>query len=389
MPTATRPDYLPLVVHAAEGYSTTVIDLQKPENQFFKMAADLGILEESRLGYAETRPIITTNNLTGTPITRGSTPPTTLPELFGATRIEYANIVAPVAFDAVQLEDAGGNDEVISLADSTIYLAAQASMTTLETDSIKGNAAESTRMLGLEQWVYPKDHLTPSGMTEAAVMAALLAYPRWKFRQANNTIAGITRTPFTGPRSGGTHFENLSVNGSNTHASGGGTALSRFGFSSTSANQLNYTAQFLGHFYNSCRQGTSFPDVIISTQRPYEDADVMGAPFLSINRDDGGDRTVNWGFGGSRYRGADWYWTESVAGSGVNGEVDAAGNDMIYFLNTNTWRILYSDRWFFSLVKPWVYSVSPMGVATQMWTKLQQVLHNPGLCGVWHNYGAA
>lgn len=367
---------LPVMVHAAHKMVSEIQDFQKKDNAVFQMAQDLEILKGSDLGYAEIRPHITTNNLTATPFGKGTTLPTTIPELFGATRYQYANYASPVQFDFVQLEEAGGYEEQIPVIESTMYLAAQATGNTFEQDIVWGNSADPLRMLGLEQFITPTAAVA-NDLSTLNTTAELLAVKRWALRQSTNTVGGTTRAAWTSATTGGTGFENLSLNWTTTTA---GT----FGFAATTANQLNNACLGFAHVYNLTRQGVEFPDVILSTQKPFEDAAAMGTPFIQVSRQDAADSTINWGFGGIRYRQADWYWTESVAASGLNGNA-AAGDDMIYMINASQWGIVYSNRWFCNLT-PTVYSNSPLGAGSQMVTRLQQIHAYPGLCSVIYKY---
>lgn len=343
--TATRPgagQYLPLFCHAAEQWATDPQDLISKETVFMDWLDQEGMLREDPTGYALLYPIITENDVPVLPFVEGQADPIHFAEGLGAVRFEPATYRAPVGVTWGESLKIREENEIINLAKHRTYLAAKATIQTLETDIIAGQSLDNSRVLGLEQWLLPVAASTGSGGTQFDTITEFLTAPKWVARQATNTIGGITRTAWTGPDTGGTGFENFSALVSTYSDAASGSR--RF---ATSGGVLNNICQLFQHLYMLSCWGATHPTHIFSDLLPYEDAKAAGQPFIQFLREGAKESGVNWGFSELRIFGADWIYADIFKASGLNGSV-AAGESMIYGVHAPTTQMVVDDRYNYS-----------------------------------------
>lgn len=381
MATASRPNSGSLstqFVHAVEKVRPDVIDVARKEILFLQLAKDMGFYKMSDSSFAEINPIIESKDVPVTTISTGfETLPTTAVKGAQATYVEYANYTAPVSMSLIEELKIKSPYQLIDLAKTRTYKAAVSIGERLERDAFQGTSNGSMNIFGLEQAIYAKAALSQSSTTPSGV----LAYPRWKFRQANNTYQGITRTAFTADDVGGTHWENNSLSFKSADwASSPPTTFSVASGAPSDALKL------MNRFYGVNTYGTDAPNLIISDYKPMEDYQNACVGLIQYVKSGSDTQKANLGFGGCYFKGAWWVATEQCTASGLSGGDAAAGNSMIYFLNTK-WMRMECCRGADFVSTEWARNAGQLAAATQILWRGQLLLDNPRTCGVIYGYG--
>ncbi len=381
MATASRPGSGSLstqFVHAVEKVRPDVIDVARKEILFLQLAKDMGFHKVSDSSFAEINPIIESKDVPVTTISTGfETLPTTAVKGAQATYVEYANYTAPVSMSLIEELKIKSPYQLIDLAKTRTYKAAVSIGERLERDAFQGTSNGAMNISGLEQAIYAKQ---ASGQGGSTTVATVLAYPRWKFRQANNTYQGITRTAFTADDVGGTHWENNSLSFKAADWSSGPTTFSVASGAPSDALKL------MNRFYGVNTYGTDAPNLIISDYKPMEDYQNACTGLIQYTKSDNSVQKANLGVGGCYYKGAWWVATEQCKASGLSGGDPAADNSMIYFLNTK-WIRLESCRGADFVSTEWARNAGQLAAATQILWRGQLMVDNPRTCGIIYGYG--
>lgn len=379
--TATRPgagQYLPIFVHTVERRVAEVTDLRAKRIPIITLLEKMGLLMQEEGGYSKLMPNITENATPVTPYGSGVTPPIYMGGYAGTGRTEYATYMAPVGYEYQdELTRMTSEAAAVNLATLRTYNALKSIGENTEVDIVGGNASNSLRMTGLEQLIHATTHLAATD-----TLAEILAADDWNFRQCANTVQGLTRTAMSGPNSGGPRLlNNTSIAFDDIGSSSGSR---RFGVTS---GELNDNCKIFEHFYLMTCSGAEYPDLIWSTPGAMGDARRAGQAFVSFVTNDGS--APNIGPGGLKYGAATWYSMPTCRATGLNGGASAAGEEMIYLINSNHIGVeLDSEHAFEPVFKDgWQPSYSPLGKFQQYELRLQLLMDAPGFHGVVAKYG--
>lgn len=276
--------------------------------------------------------------------------------------------------------------EVHDILETRIYQAYKRSVETLGRDMWKGNAANALRVLGLHQGIYPKKAVNADGTTAQDGSESVLTFAKWQFRQANNSYAGVTRTPFTADGVGGSNWENLSVS-MDDDLNGLSTAV--FALSSGVPNGV-YT--FFDYFYEMCAEGLDYPDLVVMTRKPYADYKAGLTNFIRYSRTDTEKRGTNFAIDNLMFHQAvvivddNAKYTATVPGDVQTGST----GDNVHFINTGNgmYLELAADP-AANFARSDFYSDSDTPLNSKclvVWRGMNRVL-GPHRQGVWFDYG--
>lgn len=383
--TAVRPGagaYLPQFVHTVEKRVSEVADLRAKAIPFIAFCEAMGLMAPEDAPYSKLLPNVTDNQTPVTPYGYGVTPPVYFGGYAGTGRIEYATYLAPVGYEHMDEINRLVNspDAAIDLADLRFYNAMKAQGENMEQDAVYGNGSNAMRMTGLEQWLPPAAQLASTD-----TLAEITTAPEWHFRQCTGTVQGLTRLAMTGPSSSaqGNYprlLNHMSIDFADIGVAGGSRT---FGVTS---GDLNDVTKIFEHFYGLICQGTSYPDIILSTPKPLSDARRAGQSFVSFVLTNGA--SANIGPSGVMYGKAAWYSMTSIAASGTAGAATTAGADSIYLIDSDHMRIeLDKDRILTPVFPEWQVSTSPLGWYQQFELRAQMIMDAPGYHGSIANYG--
>jgi len=195
-----------------------------------------------------------------------------------------------------------------------------------------GQVNGSKYFQGLEEAVFAGD---PATTTVPQVTRANA------FAGADNTYAGISRSPATATTDDKKGWRNLTMDLGDLSATGN---IDRF---NTDAAVLTTSLayQSVQRAYNLLSYGSNTPDLILMSMNAYEDYELAHTPFTRFDKGTVGvSGSANLPFETLKFRKAIVViWengTMSTLGAASSGNGGTAGADMIYILNTRTW-----DMW--------------------------------------------
>jgi hypothetical protein len=241
----------------------------------------------------------------------------------------------------------------------------------LADDLYVGNSLVPTNIQGFEQALSPITHLDASG--GSATLNERLVN-NFQVRQADTTYGGITRVPWTSTADG-TGWENNSFDASvATQAS--------FGIAASGA--PNDQLQRFHEFYRINTHGVYEPNVIIMSDIPYDDLEFASFQKTEFRRAPGELSGANLSFDHQMFKRAIVVRDERALASGAHGDA-SAGDQMIYMLNTKTWRFLIDSRFDFSLSEP--KTPTHQHASTRfMLFRGQLICNNPRFNGSYFSY---
>lgn len=237
----------------------------------------------------------------------------------------------------------------------------------LALDLYKGNDAKSTNVVGLEQALFAETHLNNSGSA-----ASSLAYINdlWRTRQTTSTYAGITRTAFTAAETGGTGWENVSIDFLND-------ATNRIGYSSGAPNT---ELQVFTQAYNFASRGVIHPDLILSDDTPFDDYEFAAQEKMQLQKESSAFGDVNLGYDNMKFKNAIWIRDANAktqnATSSPSGSDATNGKGNIYFLNTKMMDLAVDSRADFSLTPARQMADQHAAVMHMLW-RGQLIVRNP------------
>lgn len=210
----------------------------------------------------------------------------------------------------------------------------------IDLDLHRGNVLDTKRVTGLEQWLYAVDH---SGAVPGSAYA--LISDVWKARQADNTIAGVTRDNWDAsvPTNAVSHLENIAIN-----IGASGTSGQTIGYSS-SAPTGGMKALMQCHSFPKI--GVSGPNVCLMSRGKYEELVLAGMEKQFLQRDAVKISGVDVGIANVSFNGCAIILDERAATQVAAGGA-SAGTERYYFLNTSTWKWLVDPRMNMKLLKP-------------------------------------
>jgi hypothetical protein len=370
--TASRPtaQIQALFCHAAEQTSTeSIADVVSKECPFLEWLDAEGMLKEEPIGYAIRDHTLTVNDVPVTSLTPGQADPVFFST--GLSARQYAPVVlrAPVALGWEETLGIREENEIESLGETRVYQAARKISEQIEVDGVGGQAIDATKLFGIEQFVQALTHDTTVTTTALALSA-----PSWKFRKSNNTVGGVTRTPFTGPDAGGTGFENLCMDFTALGVAGGSRTFD------ATAGATNALTQCFEWLYLLATRGMTSATHIMMTGRPYRDAKRIGQTLFQFRREGAASGGVNWGVSELRYLNADVYLMKTLSATGLNGGPVTAGGEMIYGLHAPTVKYIVDDRYNFDWQYPtWQTIGNPSAIYNELVFRAQHIHYRPDL----------
>ncbi len=297
-----------------------------------------------------------------------------------AARFTVANYSAPIP---MSLEEEWEFTSPEAVANRLEELVEQQQLTLadrLAVDLYKGNDAKSTNVVGLEQAVFAQDHLNNSG---SAVTSGSVAYINdlWRTRQTTSSYGGITRTAFTSATAGGTGWENVAVNFVN------GTDNS-FAYSGTNG-APNAALQVFHQVYNFCSRGIIHPDLILSTDQPFDDYEFGAATKMRLHKDSSAFGDLQLGYDNMKFKNAVWIRDANAATqnatSSPSGSDATNGDGNVYVLNTKFMDLAVDTRADFALTPTRQIADQHAGVMHMLW-RGQLICKNPRYLGRIFDY---
>lgn len=218
---------------------------------------------------------------------------------------------------------------------------------------IRGQGSSAKQPEGLETAIFAETHVNNSA--EIATTSDM--------RQAANTYAGIARTA-----SGGTGWENVSVSLDATDNTGyTGTAWTD-GTDNVFAMASGVPTRCLKVLDNvmaSCADGGgTVPDCGLWTRRPFMDYLSMYPSTVRYALQQGATSEFNFQAENIKHGQMSISWSDEFQHSGLGSNVDAAaGSELMYLLNTQTWNLLTESGWNFAS-RPWLPAQNQMASNT-------------------------
>jgi hypothetical protein len=242
-------------------------------------------------------------------------------------------------------------------------------------DIYKGSSSNSKNVIGLEDICYA-DTQAQNTTTDAETTLGYIN-DRWRARQATNTLGGITRVAFTDVETTGTGWENVSIDFLDTSA--GNT----FGLSSGAPNAA---LKALFQLYSFCSYGVMHPDLIISSQQPFDDYEFAGFDKQRFAKEGGALKDVNLAFDNIKFKGAMWIMDEFATTRNSSLGNATSAKQRLYMLNTRMIDLAVDSRADFALRKPKEPTDQLAAVRHMVW-RGQLVARNPRYLGTIFDYG--
>lgn len=281
-----------------------------------------------------------------------------------------------LSYSATQEADnSGGNVDLLAFAVDTMV---QDFLTDWNRTLIVGAGSSSKQPDGLEAAINPEDHAT--GTVDEITT--------WQMRQATNVYAGLDRSPFTSASAGGTNWENVSASFDAT-ANSGWTNGTDNKFKWTAYGVPSASIKALDNVIASCADGGGMnPDIGLWTRKPFNDYKSMYPGTVQYARTDGGAASeFNLACDTIKHGSMTIGWSDEFAASGTYGDA-AAGDDMLYLLNTDSVCILTEEGWNFA-GRPWLPAQSQMASSMYLVWRGFHMVTNPRRCGVIFSYNKA
>lgn len=264
---------------------------------------------------------------------------------------------------------------LVDLLETRAFKAYRALASRIDLHFFSGSQSDTKQIFGLEQALFPEDAASPSA-------TSVLSLGRYNVRQAANAYGGITRIAHTST-TGGSGFENLSVNMS-SHASNLNASDNTFAITS---NAPSTGLKVLNHMYQLCSYGGQHPGVILSTLKPWEDYLNACQGLIQYYKTDGSSQSGNLGFTNAMFKGAEWVWTERAAASVVVGDIDTVGNDMVYIITPDSFKLLVQEGRDFQMSE-FQRPIDQAASTAQVFWRGQQICNNPRYNASLFNYGS-
>lgn len=363
-------------VTAIEAFRNQAMDIVRPQFLLLQLAQKYGFYKVNRTSHHRIDAVI--DQMANQTVAFDGYDPLPNGGVKGAQGVTfaYANYASPVSYAWTETEEMRDPYQYLDFLEVKTYKAVTDLANRIDLDACYGNTADAKKINGLEQICYPKDQTT-TGLNLKA----------WQHRQANNTYGGVARTAFTADGVGGTNWENLSCNMKATVS--GIASPYTFGFSSsTNPNIPNDANVMLNHIYQLATYGLDQPDVIFSTNLPYEHYSNSMQGLQRYPRTSDDTLSVNLGFTGLRFRQADWAANDRYGTSGLNGDASTAGRDVLYLLNTSTLMLEVSETADFAMTDEYGSNAQLVGVMWALW-RGQFVCLDPRKNAILYNYGIA
>ncbi len=272
--------------------------------------------------------------------------------------------------------------EVHDILETRLYTAYKRSVETLGRDLWKGNATNALRVLSYHQGILPKaavDQTTGSTQTGNS-SHAIVGQPKWTFRQANNTYAGVARSPFTSETAGGTNWENLSV----SIAGADSVHQSSFGLTSGAPNDLFTVFDYM---YEMTAEGLDYPDLIVMSRKPYTDYKAAAINFVQYQRQDTEKRGMNFTIDNLMYHQAVVIVDDNCRFTTAIGDASTSFPDAIFMLNTEYLQICADPAANFARSDFYSEADTPLNSkCVVVWRGMNRVLGPHRQC-VLFNYG--
>jgi len=364
-----------LYTAAFESVAPGVQDIVFKETTLLNVAQVMGLYKVKNYSHHHIVPVLDKDDAEVKSFTGLETLPTSSTMGARSAYYNFANYATNITVSWEEQQQIRDPHQIVDLLETRSFKAYRALGERLDRDMFWGNSSNSKNILGLEQAI------APYNQEHFIVTNSSLVKPRWQFRQAANVFAGIDRDPFTADGIGGTGWENLSYSFKNNILGNPWTTATPFGVSS---NVPNDCLKGLAHFYQMLSWGTTMPDLIISSVKPYEDYQNCAASYLQYLRN-GTDATgMNLGWTTTRYKGADWIYSDRCVASGTVGDA-TAGTDMIYLLNTDYMELGVCEGADFEQTE-FKTPVDQAGAVAQILWRGQMIFTNPRYSGVIFNY---
>jgi hypothetical protein len=237
-------------------------------------------------------------------------------------------------------------------------------------DMYVGNSAVATNMLGFEQALDPDNHLAVGG--GAAAITDRLISP-WQVRQTESTYGGITRTAWTSTADG-SGWENNAFDA-------GVVTQTPFGVNSNGS--PNEQLQRFHEFYRICTHGVYEPNVVLMSDIPFDDLEFAAFQKTDFRRGPGELTGANLSFDHQMFKRAIVVRDQRAVSSGAGDT--SLGDQMVYFLNTKTWKFLIDSRYDFALSEAKT-PIHQHASTRFMLFRGQMICMNPRLNGVYFSY---
>ncbi len=369
------------ILTAYETFQPKVRDIASSETILLGLASMMGMTDEGDYNHHEIEGIIDEIDSEVRSFKRFDTLSTHATKGAVAAYWDFANYASPITIAWEEEQEYGGPAKLVDTSEVRFYKCGRGIGQRLETDMFYGNPVDGNNILGLEQAV-PSKAAVDAALGTLNTVAEFLAAARWQFRQTTSTYGGVARTAFTSATAGGTGWEGLSADVSGTTVNGG-TALDI----SIASGAPSAGLKVMTHFYYACRRGGNEPNLILSTALPWEQYEYAAMGQLRFLPENMAQNQFKLTFANRMFKSAVWAFTDKAKASGLSGSA-SAGDDMIYFLNTESWKLKIkagANMALSEFVKP----ANQMAVTAQMVWRGQWVCEEPGLNGCLWKFGAS
>jgi len=272
-----------------------------------------------------------------------------------AGEITYTNYSSPLAMSE-QEEDEFTSDEAIANRMKQMVVQTELGFgRRLCIDMYAGNVTNAKRITGLEQIIPSASHSGFAAGTDITTGTNIPGGDHWKYRQATNSYAGITRVAWTADEAGGTGWEPLSVNWRYTGVTSG---WSRLGINTSAPYGPNGPLKNLVEIFNVSAYGLGGQaDLIVCSPTAYNDYEFAVQTKQVVYKTPNYYGTAELTVEGLSFKGKtlvydEWAKTYNAAGSISGGSVAVAGNPLIYGINSETLQFVIDARKNFMLSPP-------------------------------------